>query len=954
MSYPDETDPSLYPITEWNIDGTWQDVSDYVRGAAGPITITRGRQNEQGTISPTSCTYTVNNHDGQMSNRNPRSVWWRKIPSGIQTRVRAGDGSNYVHMRYSTIEDFTSVRTTDKAALDITGDIEVRADIRPWTWRPVGHLMMVASKWKLTGDQRSWCLYINTRGVVGFSWSPAGTSTRVDAASTVPIPATSGRLSIKVTVDVDNGAAGKTVTFYTASSITGTYTQLGAAVTTAGTSSIFSSSAALVIGGGDDDSTIFSNAQGFGGAFHGLHVYNGIAGSLVADPAFTGWAIDDTTYTDPKLNVWTLSGQARVSSPRIRFWGEKSSETQDSDQSVNDVYVPIANADILERLGSGRVPEESPLLLNIKDRPGITGYWPCEDGPDATVIASMTPGAKPGIMKDATFSRTTDLPGSKGDMTFPAQTAYARFRPKKAASTGMWTAVFFFKMPDTALPVADSQFVSILGSGYPATTFLQVSATQFRIRCYGDGFVTPLLDANVGFGTGVVVAGEWLAMRIKFTQNGANVDYEWAWYQAGSDVFWGTSGSFASSPGVGYPTQFHISGQANSAFNGMKVAHVVLSTVDLGFASTDSEAWSLAIDAYARERAATRIKRVAEQAGVYCEIYGDPDETPRLGPQAVARPLDVFLDAAKADGGMFAGLRDAYGVMFVCRQAAERRRQATLDYDTDLAEVPKPTDDGASVVNSFTLSRAEGSSAIAEITSGQNSTAEAPDGVGLRPGSADLNLSSDVGLQDRANLYARYGTHDQPRIPNLAVAFHRAETHPDTATGTDLISVDIGGTIDVIDWPTHLAPDRASFLVQGYTETLWTSLWDARFNTTQAGRLRTGMWTVPAQAAGDTRWGCSGTSSLDAGITSTATTIIVAATTTVTTPHVFTSVSARYPLDIMIGGEQITLNTPPGGSTTPQTFTGVTRSVNGIVKSHLAGAAVELFSKTYYGLGAGD
>lgn len=955
MSFPDEADPNSFPIVEWLIDGVWTDVTDYVRGAGSQIDISRGRQNEQGTVSPTTCSYTMNGHDGEISNRNPRSSLYRKIPTGIQTRTRAGDGDNYVHMRFSTQEDFTSVSTPDKAALDVTGDIEVRVDVRPFTWRPVGHLMILASKWQVGGDARAWVLYMTTAGRLVFVWTPDGTyASRVSAGSTANIPATSGRLSVKVTLDVNNGAGGWTVNFATSSSVTGTYTALGSAVTGVGVTSIASTAADLVIGGGDDTAVIFAEGMGFGGHFHGLHLYNGIGGTLVADPAFTGWGLDNPTYTDPKGNVWSLLGQARVSSPRIRFWGELTSATQDSDLSVRDVYVPITNADILERLGTGRVPAESSLYLNIRNRPGILGYWPCEDGADATVIASATAGVLPGAWKDCTPGQTTDLAGSRGDLTFPSQTSSARFRMKKGTGTSMWTTVFFFRMPDTALPALDTQIISIYATGYPTTVYFQLSATGFRLRAYGDTLASPLLDTSTSFGTGVVVAGEWIGMRIKFTRDGANIDYEWAWYQQGSDTLWGVSGTFASSLNVGTPTMFNVSAQGAAAFEGMRLSHVVVSEVDLGFASDDSEAWNLAIDAYARERAAVRIRRVMERAGIYLETIGNDDDTPRQGPQPIAKPLDVALDSAKADGGIFAGLRDAYGVVYITRQALERRRVATLSYDTDFAEVPKSTDDGVSVVNAFTLTRSDGSSAYVEITDGPNSIADAPDGIGLRPGGTDANLYTDENLVDRANLYARAGSADQARIPNLAVAFHRPQTHPDTTVGAALMGLDIGGTVYVDDWPDHLPPDALSFLAQGYTESLWTSLWSIRFNTTQALIGQTGMWTVADQAAGVTRWGSTGTSSLDAGITSSATTLVVASVATVTTVHVFTSVSARYPLDVMIGGEQIRLNNPPGGSTSPQTFTGVTRAVNGISKAHDAGAGVSLYVPTHYGLGAGD
>jgi len=49
----------------------------------------------------------------------------------------------------------------------------------------------------------------------------------------------------------------------------------------------------------------------------------------------------------------------------------------------------------------------------------------------------------------------------------------------------------------------------------------------------------------------------------------------------------------------------------------------------------------------------------------------------------------------------------------------------------------------------------------------------------------------------------------------------------------------------------------------------------------------------------------------------------------------------QFPIDIIIGGERMTCTDITGAALT-QTFT-VTRSVNGVVKSHTAGAAVQIF-----------
>jgi hypothetical protein len=51
-----------------------------------------------------------------------------------------------------------------------------------------------------------------------------------------------------------------------------------------------------------------------------------------------------------------------------------------------------------------------------------------------------------------------------------------------------------------------------------------------------------------------------------------------------------------------------------------------------------------------------------------------------------------------------------------------------------------------------------------------------------------------------------------------------------------------------------------------------------------------------------------------------------------------------YPLTIRVGEELITLNTAPAGSTSPQSFTGVTRAVGGsVAAAQSAGASIDLY-----------
>jgi hypothetical protein len=138
-------------------------------------------------------------------------------------------------------------------------------------------------------------------------WSNDGTTILQDA-STVAATVTDGqRLAVRATLDVNNGAAGHTTTFYTASAIDGTWTQLGAPVITAGVTSIFNSTAPVEVGSYNSGlSDILA------GIVHAAEIRSGIGGTVVADPSFASQPSGTASFTDAAGLLWTLNGTAAI------------------------------------------------------------------------------------------------------------------------------------------------------------------------------------------------------------------------------------------------------------------------------------------------------------------------------------------------------------------------------------------------------------------------------------------------------------------------------------------------------------------------------------------------------------------------------------------------------------------------------------------------------------------
>lgn len=199
----------------------------------------------------------------------------------------------------------TSASTPDNAALDITGDIDVRVKVALDDWSN-GLVQQLIAKWDGAGNQRSYRFQVAATGALQFSWSTAGTI-GIDKTSTASPSFADGEMKwVRATLDVDNGASGNDVNFYTSDNGT-SWTQLGATVTTAGVTSIFAGTALLHVG---SLSTGGGSTRGVG-SYHKAIVMNGIAGTEVANPNFRQNAAV-ASFADDAGRTWTMNGDAAI------------------------------------------------------------------------------------------------------------------------------------------------------------------------------------------------------------------------------------------------------------------------------------------------------------------------------------------------------------------------------------------------------------------------------------------------------------------------------------------------------------------------------------------------------------------------------------------------------------------------------------------------------------------
>ena len=200
------------------------------------------------------------------------------------------------------------VSCPDSAATSIAGDLDLRARIALADWTPAAGTYVVLTKY-VTGSY-SWTLRLAPSAggtALQFMWSADGAtwfSTSTLSTSTITA-ADKAWTWIRATFDIDNGASGSTVTYYTSSDGT-TWTQLGTPkVVAGGPAALVDSTAAIELGTGNN----LGGTYAFPGLVQRAEIRSGINGTIVA--AWDGrWP--HTRQRDTLGNIWTVNGTANA------------------------------------------------------------------------------------------------------------------------------------------------------------------------------------------------------------------------------------------------------------------------------------------------------------------------------------------------------------------------------------------------------------------------------------------------------------------------------------------------------------------------------------------------------------------------------------------------------------------------------------------------------------------
>ena len=977
MTFPNEPRPMVYELQVGATD--WANITDYVHALREPTKVSRGVPGEYSQSAPSESTFSINNINGLFSPRNPQSPLYGLI--GKNTPIRWGIGDGTIGMVTSgATNSGGSAWTADKAALDITGDMDIRVDLElrtpgaddDWTadsWTTGS--FDLASKYDGSDTTRS-LSFVVTAGKLRLYWFTAGTIASVkQAESTVVLSGPAqNRRAVRATIDVDNGAAGNTVTFYTAPTMAGPWTQLGAQVTQAGVTSIFSGSGAVRFGGSSSTGGAYTYARAPYAVFYSGELRNGINGTLVANPVFTTQPLDSvpfnsSSFSDGLGNTWFYIGVADAAriwyrNTDYRFHGECSSFPNRWDTSGNDAWVPITAAGLLRRLGQSPEPATTGLQSWIMaQNPQPASYFPLTGAEGTKYSINQGRVGKNGYrfyperdlttnpLPYYTYGKDWGVPWLDTGMELNATAFTTDMRGDVGTSDDNFTLDFVFQSPvintdtggvlDTNIGTLNIYVWSydvdrwMLQLQNPSNTgTLQV--TWYDGSPANNSFTFPSagpLDA--------LLDNELHTCRFELSTNAFGTAQTYSVYIDGVLISSNTMATGRPMNGTMCYLMYYSRYAGQTVFN---LGHLT------GWVNTVPSATDFADAAlgYRGELAGDRLTRVADLGGIPLVLEGNASDTSAMGAQYSEPRLSQLRDAENADMGILGERRGAFGLKYRTRVSMVGQAPAlTLDYSLGQIVPPfEPTDDDQLTKNDWSVQRRDGGTARVQLATGRMSILEPPAGVGQYADQTTVNVETDAMLEGVAAWLVNLGTVDKPRYPAVTVDLGIL-----AAAGLDAAAraVDFGDLIVLKNMQELGVYDDVRLLVLGtgnetvsdggYKHTItWNCApYDAYDGSVYATSASTGTGRYDTES-----------STLVGTLTAGATSFQVASARTL-----WTTDAAAFPLDVMMDGERMTVGTITGTSS-PQTFAAVTRAVNGVSKAHSAGADVRLFTPAKYSL----
>lgn len=577
-------------------------------------------------------------------------------------------------------------------------------------------------------------------------------------------------------------------------------------------------------------------------------------------------------------------------------------------------WIDLEAEGLLRQLGLWSQPLRSPIYRDITSLTNLLGYWPLEDSVRATQLSNAKAGGQPGQAAGAQFENVTGAAGSDkvvGISVAAGTTLSGRF--VSASSTAGWQVCFSCQLPATVASGASifTMFTWTTTNGY--TWQLNINSTTYSIAVIArDG--TTLLNVAYTYGTSAG-PGQWIRFRVKGSVSAGTVTASTAWYPQDNAFSYSGTNTFAGS--VGALASWRVA--ANIDNDGGGYGHV------LGVTGTADDFLGgyhyLSFNGYVGERAEDRFKRLCDEEGVTRTYVGAVATTWTMGRQTPSTFIELLKEVARTEDGMIYDSRTQIGLVF--RSRRDRYNQTVkmaLTYPADIAPPLIEVISDIDAHNYVTVSQRDGGEATAIKDTGVMSIAAPPSGIGEYKQNVDVNVELEADLPVLAGWWLSKGTIPGARYEQVVIDL---DENPGLTTTAN--SVDLGDRITV----TGRTPDLLDLLVIGIYEEI------------EAYRRKITFTCVPGDVWKPAVYG--GATGRRYGITASTTNGALTTTGTSLTANITTDEysTTSVPYDLNVTGERMTVTAAAAAGATTQALT-VTRSVNGVVKTHVAGEPIQI------------
>lgn len=802
-------------LAEWRLStlDVWEDITEFGQ-YEDKVRITRGLQGVSGRSDFSRAYLTLKNTDGRFSLRNPDGAYHGGIQRNSELRISKAYGTKSLQLQGGVQVEGTDkigdcFRTPLTYTLAVTSDLDVRLDLDLESWHALQSLAGMGLD--SNAPEHGWGFYLDDDGKLNLDWVESGGTVR-HAESTIAVPDAT-RQSVKVFMDANDGAGNCTVTFYTATSFGGAYTQLGDVVTLSGTTNIFYAGGSLSIGQSGRRSP-----RGLHGKVYNFELRDALAGTTVADLDFTTIPNGTRTYTDSSGNLWIALNFAVVSNRRYRFHGEVAEWPVAWDPTGNWVYANIVAAGVQKRLERSSSTGSAMYRYHTKGivtDPGFDfqrgtafAYWPMEDGKDSFHMSSGLPG-KPHmeVYGDPVFADYSE---------FNESDALPKLNSSKLSGrvvgnpTGYADTRFMLSVPET-IPV-DTIICTLWATGTLAKHDVVYTGTNtWDVRSYTEAALETAFSTQTGNFT-VTTVGEKMHVQIILSQSGADILIDLNTLSVAGEDLGGIAGTLSANQTLGRIYRVDVnSGTAKLAEGYM--GHMAVY-------GSESPPFSGPVNSYHYERAATRIERICAEEDIEYRQVGAATKSTFMGFQGSDSPQQIMSSAAVSDIGYLVDPLDAFGIEYrTGRSLFNQEARLTLSYtNNELSGELRPVDDDSYLTNDFTAQRGGAGSARFRLTEGALSVNPPPDGVGEYADTQSFSLAHEGQCVDLASFFVAQGTLDEERYPRIQVALENPRISASTSLTESILDLDVGQRVDITDTPDFLPAQDIKQIVIGYEE----------------------------------------------------------------------------------------------------------------------------------------